>query len=41
MDYKKVKTAKGEIITLEGKPFASGGEGEIRKIISPTKYADC
>ena len=34
----KVKNERGETIILADKPFASGGEGEVRKVISPTQY---
>jgi len=34
----EVLTSKGEKIILEDKPIAKGGEGEVRKIISPAHY---
>lgn len=36
-----VKTINNEIIKLEAKAFASGGEGLIHKVISPSKYKNC
>lgn len=34
-------TSNKQTITVEDKPFASGGEGEVHKIISPSQYRDC
>lgn len=34
-------TSNKQTISVEDKPFASGGEGTVHKIISPSQYKDC
>ena len=34
-------TSTHQIITVEEKHFASGGEGKVHKIISPDRYLNC
>lgn len=36
----EVKTLIGETIKLADKPFSSGGEGEIRRILFPARYSN-
>lgn len=36
-----LQTSNKQNIVVEDKPFASGGEGAVHKIISPSQYKDC